>query len=243
MTDDQQERYVRPFAAAMVRKLAAKEAEGRSGWEDCNPADLWQMLREHVEKGDPIDIANFCMMLWYHQRWDKFAGAEQKAAVPPDPTITDADVEAAAERVECLTGYDMTHCQEIARAALATTAPKLTGARLAGFEEARAAARAAAHDAVRDAIADMNDCARMQGAVVDAIVSLKPEPDDRPRWRHVKRGTTYTEIGRAELQAATNVPEGALLVNCQGDDGKWWGREVDEFLDGRFAALKPEDAP
>lgn len=24
------------------------------------------MLREHVDKGDPVDVANFCMML--HQR-------------------------------------------------------------------------------------------------------------------------------------------------------------------------------
>jgi hypothetical protein len=23
------------------------------------------MLREHVEKGDPIDVANFCMILYY----------------------------------------------------------------------------------------------------------------------------------------------------------------------------------
>lgn len=57
------------FAIAMKAKLAAKRGEGRSGWEDpaqCRTADLARMLLEHVQKGDPVDIANFAMML--HQR-------------------------------------------------------------------------------------------------------------------------------------------------------------------------------
>lgn len=52
--------------------------------------------------------------------------------------ITDADVEAAAERIERLTGYDMAHCQEIARAALATIAPRIDAARLDGLKAATA---------------------------------------------------------------------------------------------------------
>lgn len=57
------------FATAMKEKLAAARAKGRGGWEDptqCTAEDLSRMLREHVEKGDPRDVANFCMML--HQR-------------------------------------------------------------------------------------------------------------------------------------------------------------------------------
>ncbi|MBU9534738.1 hypothetical protein KTE49_30365, partial [Burkholderia multivorans] len=54
------------FAAAMKHKLALARAKGRHGWETCSPADLSRMLREHVEKGDPHDVANFCMMLWHH---------------------------------------------------------------------------------------------------------------------------------------------------------------------------------
>lgn len=60
------------FAAAMKAKLAAKRADGRGGWddkEDCSQLFLSQLLREHVEKGDPIDVANFCMML--HQRGER----------------------------------------------------------------------------------------------------------------------------------------------------------------------------
>ncbi|WP_157647279.1 hypothetical protein [Burkholderia ubonensis] len=54
------------FAAVMKHKLALARDKGRGGWETCSPADLSRMLREHVEKGDPRDVANFCMMLWHH---------------------------------------------------------------------------------------------------------------------------------------------------------------------------------
>ncbi|MCA8313216.1 hypothetical protein LGN43_02890 [Burkholderia multivorans] len=54
------------FAAVMKHKLALARAKGRGGWKTCDPADLSRMLREHVEKGDPRDVANFCMMLWHH---------------------------------------------------------------------------------------------------------------------------------------------------------------------------------
>lgn len=54
------------FATAMKDKLAEARGKGRSGWEACPPDDLSRMLREHVEKGDPRDVANFCMMLWHH---------------------------------------------------------------------------------------------------------------------------------------------------------------------------------
>lgn len=52
------------FAAAMKEKLALARTKGRSGWEQCDPANLSAMLHEHVAKGDPRDVANFCMFLW-----------------------------------------------------------------------------------------------------------------------------------------------------------------------------------
>lgn len=67
------------FAAAMKAKLAKKRAEGRGGWDDpqeCHVVVLARMLLEHIRKGDPVDIANFAMMM--HQRgaeayllWDR----------------------------------------------------------------------------------------------------------------------------------------------------------------------------
>lgn len=65
------------FAAAMKAKLAKKREEGRGGWEskdECSAEFLSQLLREHVEKGDPLDVGNLAMML--HQRGD---------AISPDP--------------------------------------------------------------------------------------------------------------------------------------------------------------
>ncbi len=52
------------FAAEMKAKLAVARAKGRGGWEQCAPAELSAMLREHVDKGDPRDVANFCAFLW-----------------------------------------------------------------------------------------------------------------------------------------------------------------------------------
>lgn len=54
------------FANAMRDKMALGCAKGRDGWRTCPVDVLWQMLREHVEKGDPVDIANFAMMIHHH---------------------------------------------------------------------------------------------------------------------------------------------------------------------------------
>lgn len=70
------------FAVAMKAKLAKKRAEGRGGWEDkdqCSAEFLSDLLREHVEKGDPVDVANLAMML--HQR-DELIAAPASAAEP-----------------------------------------------------------------------------------------------------------------------------------------------------------------
>jgi hypothetical protein len=60
------------FAAAMKAKLAKKRAEGRGGWEDkndCSNAFLTRLLREHIDKGDPVDVGNLAMMI--HQRGER----------------------------------------------------------------------------------------------------------------------------------------------------------------------------
>jgi hypothetical protein len=55
------------FAAAMKAKMAKQRAKGYGGWEDkadCPASRLQQMLVDHIAKGDPVDVANFTMMLW-----------------------------------------------------------------------------------------------------------------------------------------------------------------------------------
>jgi hypothetical protein len=55
---------VAQFAQAMADKMFAAQEKGRAGWQECHADALSWMLRDHVEKGDPVDVANFCMMLW-----------------------------------------------------------------------------------------------------------------------------------------------------------------------------------
>lgn len=51
------------FAATMKTKMAKSRAKGRSGWQDSSADALSEMLREHVEKADPVDVAILSMML------------------------------------------------------------------------------------------------------------------------------------------------------------------------------------
>lgn len=56
------------FATAMKEKLAAKRAEGYSGWDDedeCSVEYLAELFIGNLPKGDMIDVANFAMMLWH----------------------------------------------------------------------------------------------------------------------------------------------------------------------------------
>ena len=58
---------VNEFAEAMKAKLEKKRDEGRGGWDSNEPgmnARLSEMLYSHVMKGDPVDVANFAMMLY-----------------------------------------------------------------------------------------------------------------------------------------------------------------------------------
>lgn len=71
------------FAATMKRKLALARGKGRGGWDDkdqCSAEYLSRLLRGHVDKGDPVDVANFCMML--SQRGEGIAQASDVVPVP-----------------------------------------------------------------------------------------------------------------------------------------------------------------
>lgn len=54
------------------------------------------------------------------------------------------------------------------------------------------------------------------------------------RWRHLKRGSEYYEIGRAKLQSGKTLSEGESLVVYIAFDGTLWARPETEFEDGRF---------
>lgn len=58
---------VREFAAALAAKL--RRAEEKYGYSDGWKTEDWQTecrvhLREHLEKGDPLDVAIYCAFMW-----------------------------------------------------------------------------------------------------------------------------------------------------------------------------------
>lgn len=62
---------------------------------------------------------------------------------------------------------------------------------------------------------------------------------DPPRYRHVKRGTTYRLLARGgEVQTSRPIVEGDKLTSYVGEDGKVWHRLDEEFADGRFEEIK-----
>jgi hypothetical protein len=69
------------FALAMKVKLALSRTKGRGGWDDpekCSMQELAAMLICSVFKGDPVDVANFAMMLY--QRGDIGRELEQASS-------------------------------------------------------------------------------------------------------------------------------------------------------------------
>ena len=58
------DRAIADFSRAMATKMAISRVKGRDGWQTCPTEALWAMLRGHVEKGDPVDVGNFAMMIW-----------------------------------------------------------------------------------------------------------------------------------------------------------------------------------
>ncbi|WP_413991477.1 hypothetical protein ACMDCR_05095 [Labrys okinawensis] len=64
------------------------------------------------------------------------------------------------------------------------------------------------------------------------------EPQKQRRFRHRKRGSTYTELGEGRLQTSSPVEDMASVTIYRDDkDGTLWARPVAEFHDGRFEEL------
>jgi hypothetical protein len=71
------------FSVALAEKLLA--AEVKYGYSDGWLSPDWMdecraKLLEHVEKGDPRDVAAYCAFLWHHG---------EKTAMPPQKTALD----------------------------------------------------------------------------------------------------------------------------------------------------------
>ena len=61
------------LARAMKKKLDYKRSAAGgnySGWQDITNDALWGKLASHVFKRDPVDIANYCAMIFGNLRSD-----------------------------------------------------------------------------------------------------------------------------------------------------------------------------
>lgn len=63
------------FARAMKDKLASCREQGRTGWQTASASHLSSLLAGHIEKGDPVDVANLCMMI--HQNGQSIVAPSQ----------------------------------------------------------------------------------------------------------------------------------------------------------------------
>lgn len=73
---------VRDFATALANKLAA--AELKYGYGNGWVSPHWMnecraQLRQHTEKGDPLDVAAYAAFLWYH----KASTRDENCEAPP----------------------------------------------------------------------------------------------------------------------------------------------------------------
>lgn len=85
------------FSTAMAQKLYDKYVQGYSGFDSCTEAKLSAMLRDHVDKGDPVDVANFCCFL--------YANGQHIAPHPsPAPQAVGAETVRAAKALIALVG-------------------------------------------------------------------------------------------------------------------------------------------
>jgi hypothetical protein len=103
------------FADAMKAKLAQAREKGRYGWQESSAEYLSDALREHLPKGDPVDVANFAMML--HQNGQSI----QPPTAAPEPAPAGSLVEVVAEVIENWIYCDHDETQ-VARAVIAAVA-------------------------------------------------------------------------------------------------------------------------
>lgn len=97
------------LAAAMKSKLAKQRAKGYGGWDkDCTQEHLSDLLRAHVNKRDPVDVANFCAFL--------LTRGEGIATTQPAALVLDAEaIERATKKMAALFDYPWEHMPEQGR--------------------------------------------------------------------------------------------------------------------------------
>ena len=75
----QDDRFVDAFAYVMKWRMEECSEKGKSGWDDpdaCTPDYLAALLMAAVKEGNPIDIANYCMMIYSRAELGNFSAQQ-----------------------------------------------------------------------------------------------------------------------------------------------------------------------
>jgi len=92
------------FAKMMSEKMAASRAKGRSGWNDpekCSVEYLRSLLYEHLDKGDPVDVANFCMMLRHYEASTYREACNCQPQPSPDVAALEDEIAKLSDLCDC----------------------------------------------------------------------------------------------------------------------------------------------
>jgi len=81
---DDERKALDAMVSAMSEKLYRKYIEGYSGFEGASEEHLNRLLHEHLLKGDPVDVANFCAFLLHNGQRVRLS--PERVSVPREPT-------------------------------------------------------------------------------------------------------------------------------------------------------------
>ncbi|WP_427452220.1 hypothetical protein [Litorimonas sp. WD9-15] len=84
-SDPRLEEALRLFSLAQGKKLQVKGGAGAAGWDDPSWTidEVVSVLRELVDKGDPIDVANFALFWWVKQTQPELTAPPVAELGPP----------------------------------------------------------------------------------------------------------------------------------------------------------------
>lgn len=217
------------IAAAITAYLSALPGENKEliaearefvsegeGWGGRVLSD-WDFWRAKITNGDTSDAPR----VWFESVLDSYGERIERLA---------AALEAADAKVATLERelrYQIEHRDANRRRA---EAAESRADRLAAEVERLREALQLLHDNIVTAFPSLANL----GPVTNARAALTAPAPGGERWRHKKRGTTYTIVGKGELQMSEELVDGAPLVIYRGENGQLWARAEFEFYDGRF---------